>query len=503
MAVITGQNEYKAIPLGKNINTEYDEKRPLISPDGKTLYFIRQSHPENTIEKNNAEKTKGSQDIWLSTLDKDNKWTPAQHMGAPFNQQRYNSIFSISPDGNTLMVRGNYVNGEYIDAFGYSLSNKSGEEWSNFDRLAIPGLADICKGRYMGGFMTNDKKAVFMYFSEKESDDNSDIYVSRKISETQWSEPEKLKVINTKSDEMAPFMASDGKTLYFSSDRSGGLGKHDIYKTEMLDEKFQKWSEPINLGNTINSSDDDLYYSIDATGDYAYMVTEKNALGGSDIVKIKLKEENKPKPVMMISGKILNKKTGQPMKASIKYETLPEGQNIGSASSNPNTGEYKITLPCGKNYSFHAEAEGFIAISENLDLIAINEYKEMNRDLYLVPIEVGQVVRLNNIFFDVAKSDLRSESFPELDRVVEFMNLNPGISIEVSGHTDNSGTDSFNNLLSANRAFKVREYLVITGKINADRITSKGYGSSKPVAANTTDEGKQMNRRVEFTIMKK
>jgi outer membrane protein OmpA-like peptidoglycan-associated protein len=231
------------------------------------------------------------------------------------------------------------------------------------------------------------------------------------------------------------------------------------------------------------------------------MTSSKNSLGGSDIVKIKLAVENKPQPVVLVKGKVLNKNTSLPIEAKISYENLATGLNQGVAVSNPATGEYQIALPYGVNYGFNAMAPNFISISDNLDLTAISEYKEIKRDLFLAPLEAGQVIRINNIFFETAKSELKTESFSELNRLVKLMEQNPAMEIALSGHTDNVGSEDANQKLSTDRAKSVLDYLVSKG-ITAGRISSGGFGKSKPVATNDTEEGRAINRRVEFTVIK-
>ena len=185
------------------------------------------------------------------------------------------------------------------------------------------------------------------------------------------------------------------------------------------------------------------------------------------------------------------------------YETLPDGTEAGNGVSSPVDGSFKMVLPYNKNYSIRATADKFFAVSENLNLDSLVKagYRVIHKDLYLVPIEIGQVVRLNNVFFDFDKWDLRPESFVELDRVVALLKENPSIEIEMSAHTDSYGSDEYNFKLSDNRAKSVREYIVSKG-MPESRITAQGYGETKPVATNETDEGRQLNRRVEFKILK-
>ena len=302
---------------------------------------------------------------------------------------------------------------------------------------------------------------------------------------------------------MTPYLASDGETLYFSSDRPGGVGDNDIWKTRRLDKTWQKWSDPVNLGSPINTPEWDAFFTLDAGGEYAYMTTGLDTYGASDIVKIKLLEREKPDPVVLVSGNVYNAKTKQPLSASLVYETLPDGVEAGNAVSNPSDGAFKIVLPYNRNYSIRASADHFFAISENLNLDSLIKagYKEIHKDLYLVPIEIGQVIRLNNVFFDFDKWDLRPESYIELNRVVKLLAENPAIEIEMAAHTDSRGSDEYNFKLSDNRAKSVMDYIISKG-IPVNRITSHGYGETKPVSTNDTDDGRQLNRRVEFTILK-
>ena len=297
--------------------------------------------------------------------------------------------------------------------------------------------------------------------------------------------------------------AADNVTLYFSSNRPGTLGENDIWMTKRLDDSWQKWSEPQNLGSPINTEDWDAFFTMDAGGEYAYMSSALKSMGESDIVRVKLLEKEKPDPVVLVSGNVYNKKTGKPLSASLVYETLPDGTVVGDGVSAPEDGAFKFVLPYDKNYSIRATADHFFAISENLNLDSLVKagYKEIHKDLYLVPIEIGQVVRLNNVFFDFDKWDLRPESFIELDRVVKLLKENPAIEIEMSAHTDSYGSDEYNFKLSDNRARSVMEYILSKG-IEPKRIISQGYGEAKPVAENDTPENRQLNRRVEFTILK-
>ena len=499
--IITPQTIVKSENIGPKINTEFDELRPTISADGNLLFFIRQNHPFNT--KYNV--VPNSQDIWFSERDSTGKWSEAVHLGYPLNTTEYNAVFWISPDNNRILIRNAFIDGDY---FGNGVSmcylTKYGN-WSKPQMLQIKNYDKYDRGNQYGATMANDGQTLLLYMSQKEGSFNNDIYVCFLQKDGTWSEPKSIgKKINLpKYNEMTPYLASDGVTLYFSSDRPGGLGDNDIWWSKRLDNSWQKWSDPVDLGSPINTPDWDAFFTLDAGGEYAYMTTSQDSYGASDIVRIKLLEKEKPNPVVLVNGNVYDAKTKKPLSASLVYETLPDGTEAGNGISNPTDGSFKIVLPYDKNYSIRATAEHYFAISENLNLDSLIKagYKEVHKDLYLVPIEVGQVVRLNNVFFDFDKWDLRPESFIELNRVVKLLNENPSIEIEMSAHTDSRGSDEYNFKLSDNRAKSVMEYIISKG-IDPSRITSHGYGETKPVATNETDEGRQLNRRVEFKILK-
>ncbi|RYC67631.1 OmpA family protein [Spirosoma sordidisoli] len=511
------RDSVKVENLGNQVNSEYNEINPMISPDGRTLYFARISHPNNT------HGDKGSQDIWFSDFDEaSKKWGPARRMGFPLNKDEYNCAYSITPDGQTMLIKGQYNNGTY-ETRGFSLSKKTANGWSPPQKIDIPGYVNMSKGQFDCGFLSADGKVLLMAFSEKKNSKEDDLYVSFRQKDGSWTKPMELGVeVNTKFTETTPFLAPDGATLYFSSNREGGLGSNDIYVCKRVDKTWKHWSKPVNLGPSVNTDGYDAYYTLSASGDYAYLTTFKNTLGKGDIVRIKLTDvrptdqpakvgggdlaqspSTRPDPVALISGKVIDQTTGKPVEAKIIYQTLPDGAEAGEATSDPITGEYKIVLPYGQKYSMRAVAKNFIAEGDNVDLTQTKGYQEIKgKELKLVPIEVGRSVRLNNIFFDTGKSELRPESGPELDRLVVTFNESPKMVIEVRGHTDNTGSNEINAKLSQDRADAVREYFISKG-IEPDRIASKGFGETKPVATNDTDEGRQQNRRVEFVIVKK
>ncbi|MBL7739394.1 MAG: OmpA family protein [Chitinophagaceae bacterium] len=499
--IITAATIIKIENLGDKINTKYPELRPTVSADGNLLFFIVEDHPENTKYRS----IRNSQDIWYAYRDENGKWSEAIHLGYPLNTYHYNAVYWVSPDNNRILIRNAFIDGDYVGN-GVSMSYlKEDYTWSKPNALRIKNYLKYDRGAQNGATMAHDGKTLLLYMTEVKYGLDNDIYVCFLEKDGTWTEPKSIgKKINLPDhDEMTPYLAADGVTLYFSSDRPGGLGDNDIWMTKRLDNTWQKWTDPVNLGAPINTPDWDAFFTLDAGGEYAYLTSSAESYGESDIVRVKLLEKEKPDPVVLVTGNVYNKKTGKPLSASLIYETLPEGDVAGNAISNPDDGAFKIVLPYDKNYMIRANADKFFAQSENLNLDSLIQegYKEIHKDLYLVPIEIGQVVRLNNVFFDFDKWNLRPESFVELERVVTMLKENPSIEIEMSAHTDSRGSDDYNFKLSDNRARSCMEYILSRG-IDPSRIRSQGYGETKPVVANDTDENRQLNRRVEFTILK-
>ena len=491
--------------VGWHVNSELAELRPTISADGNHLFFICENHEINT----HYRTVRNSQDIWYSRRDSFGNWSDAMHLGYPLNTYYYNAVYWISADNNRILLRNAFVDGDYYGN-GVSMSHRQPNgRWGKPQMLFISKYEKYDRGKSNGASMAQDGQTLLLYMSEVSGSANNDLYVSFLQPDKTWTEPKSLgKKINEKNyNEMTPYLAADGVTLYFSSDRPGGQGDNDIWMSKRLDDTWRNWSEPVNLGAPINTPDWDAFFTMDAGGEYAYMsshMTETDGgFGESDIVRVKLLEKEKPLPVVVVTGNVYNSKTKEPLSASLVYETLPEGAVAGNGVSNSGDGAFKIVLPYDKNYLIRATADKFFAQSENLNLDSLVKegYKEIHKDLFLVPIEIGAIVRLNNVFFDFDKWDLRPESYVELDRVVKLLNENPAIEIEMSAHTDSRGSDDYNVTLSHNRAKSVMDYILSKG-IHSSRITSRGYGETKPVATNETDDGRQLNRRVEFMIMK-
>lgn len=493
--------------LDANVNSEYDDLNGILSPDGKTLYFSRRNHPGNMGGVNDKE------DIWFSTQDANGKWTLAQNMGPKFNNEYpnfINAISSVTPDGKSaVMVLGNqYINGGKKMLAGMSISSNVNGEWTTPKAVKIENDYNYSEKSHY--FLANSRKALLMSVERDDSFGDRDIYVSFAKNDSSWSEPLNLgKNVNTAAEDASPFLAADDKTLYFSSRGFSGFGGSDIYRSVRLDDTWTNWSEPENLGPEVNSKFDDLFFNIPASSEYAYFskgVADNNA----DIFRLKLPVFMMPDPVVVVKGKLIDAKTGKPLGSKVIYEDLATGKEVGVTQSNPETGEYEISLPVGKQYGVRAEAKDHISSSQNLDLRKIT-YGPVKQDMQLKPEEMkpievtpiaeNAVIPLNNIFFEFDKSVLTSESYPELNRIVTLMNERKTMTVEIAGHTDQVGAEDYNLKLSERRAKAVSQYLIDKG-IAKDRISSTFFGETKPVDTSNTKAGHAKNRRVEFKIIK-
>lgn len=478
--------------LGPMINSSHDESAPVISLDGNTLYFWS-TRPEGY----------GFQDIYMSQADTHSgQWNPARNIGKSLNNSGPNIVLSITPDGRKLLI---FRENKKSAQPGYSdlaIVRRAYDGWSTPVQIKIDDFVNDA-GSALTAYLGADGKTLVLSFQDHDSKGEEDLYISFIQKETKaFSKPRNLGNINTQQAEITPFLAPDNITLYFSSNRPGGHGGYDIYMTQRLDSTWQNWSPPVNLGPKVNTEGDDLHFKFPAAADFGYLVSAGVAdtnYGGRDIYTVAIPPEARPRPVTIVTGKVIDRATERPLPAKITYIRLPDGKDMGSAQSDEESGEYRIILPTGGNFAVLAEGEGYIAVSENLNTMNVQAYTEVVRNLYLAPMQVGEVIRLNNLFFDLGSANLQPESYPEIERMALILRKHPTLKIEVAGHTDNIGDEGFNVQLSQKRAAQVIDVLVKNG-IEAERIIPKGYGSSKPVDDNRTPEGRHQNRRVEIII---
>ncbi len=479
--------------LGNGVNSRYDEMTPVIAPDGKGLYFSRKYHPKNVGGPSDL------QDVYFSEL-LGTQFQGGINLGSPINNSGPNAVFSVTPDHNTLLLMNTYEADGRPKSQGLSMSRRTSDGWSVPEELKIRKYYN--KSTFNEFFLSNDGKVLIFAIERDDTKGRRDLYVSRSEGNGIWSEPRNMgSVINTSGTELSPFLASDGVTLYFSSNGHPGYGKNDIFMTRRLDDSWTRWSKPQNLGEPINGPGINSYYSVPASGEYAYFISSEKSLGLTDVFRVKLPSKVKPNPVVLVRGRVLNSKTKEPIGTEITYRDFETDVEVGVANSDPKTGKYEIVLPLDKVYSFFAEKDGYYSVRDRLDLTDVGDYEEIERDLYLTPIEIGQTAQLHNVLFVRGKPVLINTSYPELNKLAKTLIDNAGIEIELLGHTDNVGDPELNQKLSEDRVEAVRRYLINRG-VEPNRIKGIGFGGSKPIADNSKEETRRLNRRVEFKIIK-
>jgi outer membrane protein OmpA-like peptidoglycan-associated protein len=668
---VLAQSSFIPQDIGPGVNSLYDEINPVASADGKTLFFTRVNHPENTFG------DKDSEDIWVSHRSNDT-WSPAVRL-PQLNAGRYNAALGISEDGRTLLLNGTYnKKGNIWKKRGLSVSIK-GDHWGTPVKLTVKKLSGKNRGLNSSASMSPDGNYLALSFSTTYNSNKTDLFISEKKSKNnKWRRPVRMRKLNTRFNEDAPFFSADNNTIYFASDRAM-KGKFDIYKSSRINAKSKAWTEPVRLNDTINSIAWDSYFKTNSKGDMAYFSSGRLPENGADIFKVKLFEENPfvlvsgkvrnansdrlltgkqttilvngvpasdttvnrdsatyslrlplgqthvisvnitdfksipdtvdlrdrhefhtmerdlkaiPLPYVLIkgkmlvgitkeiipstahprivldgvtvdsavidfeegtyelkvnygqrhslqvnadhfeslpsmvnletideyqvlvtdlevdtekmafvSGRIIDRKTGKTLKDPGNVKIRVEGPENMYASVD-STGKYELRLALGRSYIIHALAPNYFPVSEGIETVKGKANVLISKDLVIQPIEVGESVRLNNIFFETGKAKLKAESFPELDRASGFLADNVEIKIEIGGHTDNIGKPSTNQILSEMRAGTVANYFISKG-ISKDRIVVKGYGMKNPIASNKTEEGRSENRRVAFTVLAK
>lgn len=497
------------------VNSPNDEMNPVISPDGRTLFVTIANHAENI----GGKKDQG--DIWFSVLTENNQWSAPIHAGNLLNSKSYNAVAGFSADGSQMFLLSHYYpEGVIPRTQGISVSRNQGNGWSRPENITIPYFQN--KSAVLSGYILPDQSA-FVYAAETYGTRGvEDIYVSTKDTNGRWSAPRNLgSVINTQFQELSPFLSSDSKTLFFSSNGRKGFGSFDIYSSQRLDDTWMNWSPPVNLGPTYNSEGRELFFHQYEQAGIGIYATTKNSDGYGDI-KIILSEppsltdstlqvlipipdtihivEVAREPMddkrVRVYGKVTDSKTGEILNAKV-YFSSPAGDQLVNATTP--TG-YSTQIPSTDDYTIKIEALGYVSTREKLD-IHTYEMRALEMNFKLQPVEIGTTVNLKDVLFEQGKTTLLSPSYPELDLVVSFLKSNPKVRIELAGHTDNRGIPAQNVKLSQARVDKVKAYLVSKG-IEKRRISGKGYGGSIPIASNDSEETRQLNRRVEFTIRK-
>ena len=474
---------FTPVNMGPEINTADDEYLPEVTADENTLIFTRQ------INRN--------EDFYKS-VKVDGKWQTATYLSKNINTPNYNEgAQSISQDGKFLFFTGcNRPDG--LGRCDIYIARKQGDDWGKPYDLNPPVNTP---GWESQPSISSDGRTLYFVSNRKGGYGGYDIWKST-VTDKGWSEPENLGPnINTSFDEQSPYIHADDSTLYFCSDGWPGLGGKDLFMSRLG--KDGKWQKPTNLGYPINSSGDENGLSVNASGQYAYFASNKlSGYGGFDIYTFELPVVDRPHMVTYVKGIVTDIKTKEPLEAAVEIIDLEKNVAVYQDYSAADDGDFLATLTAGKNYGLNVSKDGYLFYSANFSLVGREAKEPFILSIELSPIEIGNKVILNNIFFDTNKYDIKPDSKAELQKLIDFLTLNSTIHVEISGHTDNVGNTQLNQVLSQNRAKAVYQYLV-TGGINPARLVYKGYGDTQPIVPNTSDDNRSKNRRTEFKIIAK
>lgn len=502
------------------LNSEQDDFSPSITMDGSQLIFSSRRPNGHTANLFGGYDS----DVYMSDFS-NGKWSAPRSVGAQINTEKDEVASMLSYNGTKLLLfRNETGNFDVVE------SELRGASWSA--TVSFARAINTVANQTYASYDFDDVKLY--YLSDKEggiSNSGTDIYFSGVMDRAKRIYGNGMSVgsvINTRFNEGPIYMHPDGETMYFASQGHNSMGGYDIFVSY---KKQGQWGAPINMGYPINTPYDDFICAMTANGKYMYMASNRpGGKGGLDLYKVtfwgpekKLIVDNEDyllssiaspiqdnnieasvavqkKSLTVFKGRTIDAITKKPVEASIEIVDNSNGQVINTITTNSASGKFLLSLNSGKNYGIAVKASGYLFHSENFDIPMYTDYNLVDKEIELKNIAVGSKIALRNIFFATGSATLTKESNSELDRLVKLLKDVPKLKIEISGHTDNVGSESMNQKLSEDRAKSVVDYLVAKG-IDRGRLTSKGYGSLRPVATNNSSEGRQQNRRTEFEIL--
>ncbi|MEN9958636.1 MAG: hypothetical protein RLZZ474_880 [Bacteroidota bacterium] len=476
--------------LGTAINSKFNEICPVVSPDGKKLYFTRWKHPDNLGANKN-------QDIWVANLNDKQQWDKATLFPSPINNDENNAVCGISPNGKTMLLNNVYgKDGQMEKGVSLSFLLRTGE-WSFPKPIRIQNFKN--KSEYSEYTLAPNGKVLLMTTETKDSYGGKDIYVSFLKADDTWTEPKNIgSAVNTGESESTPFIAPDGQTMYFSSSGHVGYGNNDIFLTRRLDDSWLNWSIPENVGPVVNTNQWDGYFTVSAKGDYAYFSSVENSMGAEDIYRIKIPEKVKPQTLVQVSGQVINQGTKLPIAAKILVRSRVSADTL-QIDYDPYLGEFSFMWPSKKPFYLEVKSKSFLTKRVNFDFRDQLNFSESKQIIGLTPIELNKQFKVPNLNFAQSKSDIAKESFASLDEIVLILRDNEGLNLLIEGHTDNQGDWDENLKLSIERVSHVKEYLIQQG-VDTSRIQAKGWGGTKPLTTSTAEDKRRLNRRVEFSF---
>ena len=467
--------------LGDSINTIHLEYFPSLTIDGKSMVFTRRINSD--------------EDFYVSNFI-NGSWSKARPIEGRVNTNLNEGAQNISQDGEWLVFTGcNYPEGLGSCDLYISYKTKSGK-WTEPQNL--PGVINS-EFWESSPCLSPDKRDLYFSSNRTGGFGGKDIWVSHQNANGRWTEPVNLgPVINTSSDEGCPFIHADNQTLYFNSNGHAGYGATDLFLSRKKDDL--NWSTPQNLGYPINTIDDEGSLIVASNGKTAYYASDgADTKGGLDIYSYQLPDSSRAAKTLWVNGKVFDKKTGEGLPTLVELFELNSSRMVSRLQTDEN-GHYLITLPVGKDYVLNVNRKNYLFYSDHFSLPSNQVDTSFYVDIPLQPIETGASIVLKNIFFDSKKWELKPGSQTELNKVVQLLNDNPALKIEITGHTDNIGNPADNLILSENRAKSVVKFLIANG-IAPGRLMSKGYGETRPIAPNNSEENRAQNRRTELKVL--
>jgi len=478
--------------LVNEVNSISGDYMPQVNPTGTRLYFTSVRKGGFDFQNANSKANDFGEDIYFSDL-KNDVWSAPKLLPEPLNSMGNDFGSAFTGDGQVMVyVKCSETKG--VGSCDLYITELSGTTWSEPVNL---GNVVNSKEWESQPTISSDGNRIIFASTRDGGYGAADLYMSEKNHLGDWGIPQNLgSTINTPLSDGSPYIAPDGKTLYYSTSGHPGFGGTDIFYSVF---ENAKWSKPENLGAPINSDGDDTNFSISASG-FGYMASSRLDVNNFDLYRVELPDHLKPKPTAIIQGIVKDGESEEPLQALVLVEDIDTGELLAVNKSNSESGEYLVVLPAGRNYSVSASSEGYFFYSQSFELPKDTTYQEIVKDLALEPIKKGVKVVLNNIFFETGRAELKPISYVELSKAVKLLEENPSMIIEIGGHTDSQGSDAANLALSTKRAQAVVDYMVLAGLDNS-RLQAKGYGESQPIEDNATKEGRAANRRTEFEIV--
>jgi outer membrane protein OmpA-like peptidoglycan-associated protein/Tol biopolymer transport system component len=505
-------NNFKPINLGPAINTSNPEYFPTITVDGKTILFTRR------IKDDRAQgPIKQQEDFYISHL-KNNAWTTAEPMPTNINTVNNEGAPTIAADGRSLIFIAcpDITGTEYgadrqgkgsCDMF---ITKKIGSRWTN--AMNLPGMANTPNWETQPSLSSDGKTLYFIRSIRGQAAmKNSDIYSTTLQEDGTWGPAVKLpNTINTPMEEESVLIHPDGKTLYFASKGHVGMGGSDLFMSRK--DAAGNWSTPINLGYPINTSNDENSLMVSPDGDIAFFASDREGgFGDLDIYYFEMPEEMKPVKTLYFEGLVFDAITKKPVPGKFQLIDVKTGQEVIRSEADQISGEFLVSLPVNQEYALSVSYPGYSFYSKNFNLTIAEDQEAMHLDIPMIPLGSELPVLLANVFFDLNKTELRSESFSELNKLKDLLQKNTTLKIEIGGHTDTRGDAIENQKLSEGRANSVRNYLIQQG-IVADRLVAKGFGESQPIVSDDVisklktskeqEKAHQSNRRTEYKFLK-